>query len=68
MKKALRTIAGGFLVAVGVIFTILPGSILFVLAGLILLSMDYPKARVLLAMAQKSARKGAVKLDSLIRR
>jgi len=66
VKKTARTVIGSTLVVVGIVFTILPGSILMVLGGLMMLSVDYPKARKLLAMAQNSMSKSARKLDAVI--
>nr|WP_276310706.1 PGPGW domain-containing protein [Alteromonas sediminis] len=68
MKKATRTVAGTIMVAVGIVFTVLPGSILLVIGGLMLLSVDYPKARRLLAMAQRSMSRGARRLDAALTR
>ncbi|RPJ68854.1 tellurium resistance protein TerC [Alteromonas sediminis] len=56
------------MVAVGIVFTVLPGSILLVIGGLMLLSVDYPKARRLLAMAQRSMSRGARRLDAALTR
>lgn len=64
LAKSIRTTIGIGLVAVGIIFTIIPGSILFVLAGLVLLSVDHAFARGWLKKTQRVARRGAVKLDS----
>ena len=45
MGKTFRIGLGSILVAAGVIFFILPGSILFLLGGLLMLSYDVPRAR-----------------------
>ncbi|MFT5544025.1 MAG: hypothetical protein ACI96N_003244, partial [Arenicella sp.] len=45
IMKLVRSIVGVTLIFLGVLFTILPGSILLVLGGLVLLSMDHPPAR-----------------------
>lgn len=67
--KSIRTVAGIALVALGVVFTIIPGSILFILAGLFLLSFDHRFARRWLRVTQDAAAKGARKLDRwLLRR
>jgi len=66
VKKTARTVLGTTLVVVGIVFTILPGSILLVLGGLIMLSVDNPKARKLLAMAQSSMSKSARRLDAVM--
>ena len=62
MKKIRLTI-GGILVAGGVIFAILPGSILFLLSGLVLLSYDWPRARGWLKRCQNTMSHSARKID-----
>ena len=64
--RYIRSILGGLLVIAGVIFTILPGSSLFVLLGLVLISVDYKPARQLLARIQKAMSISARKLDSFL--
>lgn len=64
--KFVRTLIGSALLIAGIIFTILPGSILFVLAGLVLLSMDYPRVRKMLRFAQNKASLGARRLDAFL--
>lgn len=67
--KSVRTVAGIALVGLGIVFTIIPGSILFILAGLFLLSFDHKFARRWLRATQDTAAKGARKLDRwLLRR
>lgn len=61
--KAIRMTLGALLVASGVIFALLPGSILVLIGGLVLLSYDWPKARRWLAHCQSSMSRGARKLD-----
>ncbi|MEW9796673.1 PGPGW domain-containing protein [Alteromonas sp. CYL-A6] len=61
--KTLRLTAGLLCVAVGIIFTILPGSILLVIAGLVMLSVDFPAARKYLRHAQRGMSHGARRLD-----
>jgi drug/metabolite transporter (DMT)-like permease len=63
VAKTLRTIGGVLLCVGGVVFTIIPGSILLILAGLILLSYDYPMARRWLKSAQNMMSVSARKLD-----
>jgi Mg2+/citrate symporter len=65
MKKV-RTVLGALLVLSGVVFSILPGSILFVLGGLMMLAVDYPKARNALTWTQRRASLSARKLDSFL--
>jgi hypothetical protein len=66
MKKKLRIALGGLLAIFGVVFFILPGSILVLLAGLLMLSYDVPRARDWLRTCQKVMSKSASKLDKLI--
>ncbi|WP_284216542.1 tellurium resistance protein TerC [Agaribacter marinus] len=62
--KLVRTISGILLIAFSVIFSILPGSILFTLAGLVLLSIDYLAPRKLLRFTQKKMSTTARKADA----
>jgi hypothetical protein len=64
--KLVRTVFGSILVIAGIIFTILPGSFLLVLGGLVLLSMDFPLARKFLNRLQKTMYRAARKLDLMI--
>ena len=65
MKKVMITMCGGFLTFFGLIFMILPGPGLpFVLLGLIILSFEYPLAKVWLTKCQKLMSKGARWLDA----
>ncbi|WP_100640762.1 PGPGW domain-containing protein [Alteromonas facilis] len=64
LAKTTRTLLGGSLLAVGIVFTIVPGSILLVLMGLVILSIDHALPRKWLKVAQKGMSNGARKLDS----
>lgn len=66
MGKTFRISIGSIMVAAGVIFFILPGSIIFLLGGLLMLSYDVPRARVWLRMCQNSMATGARKLDRIM--
>lgn len=68
VMKIVRTVVGGTLAAVGIIFSILPGSILLVIGGLFLLSFDWPIARKWLAYCQNLMAKSARKLDNFLLR
>jgi Mg2+/citrate symporter len=68
MKKRLRTTVAILAIIIGVVFAILPGSILFLIGGLMLLSIDYPIARKWLKKCQNSMSKTARKLDRLLLR
>lgn len=61
--RHLKVILGMVLCIIGVVLTILPGSTLLVLAGLMLLSTEYTPARKLLKWVQRSMSQSAVKLD-----
>ncbi|GFD69767.1 hypothetical protein KUL106_30300 [Alteromonas sp. KUL106] len=50
----------------GIILTLLPGSILFVVAGLVLLSYDWPRARGWLKYSQRTMTSGARKVDRFL--
>ncbi len=66
MGKTIRIGLGSLMVAAGVIFFILPGSILFLLGGLLMLSYDVPRARNWLKVCQNNMATGARKLDRYI--
>ncbi|GAC14658.1 tellurium resistance protein TerC [Aliiglaciecola lipolytica] len=66
MKKTIRITLGAVLSAIGVVFAILPGSILFLLGGLLLLSYDIPLARRWLQKCQNGMTISARKLDRYI--
>jgi uncharacterized membrane protein YbaN (DUF454 family) len=64
MKKVLITVVGGFLVLIGAIFIIIPGpSVIFLLPGLYLLSLEYDQAKIWLRRVQKMMRNSARWLD-----
>ncbi|MBD3584322.1 tellurium resistance protein TerC [Salinimonas sp. HHU 13199] len=64
--KTLRLTLGATLFAAGIILTLLPGSILLVLGGLLILSYDWPKARTLLKYFQTGMRRSACKADAFL--
>lgn len=66
--KQLKVILGMVLCILGVVLTILPGSFLLLLAGLVLLSTEYPLAKRLLRKLQKSLSVSSRKLDSYLRK
>ncbi|GAB5381003.1 MAG: hypothetical protein Alis3KO_17870 [Aliiglaciecola sp.] len=66
MNKVIRVTLGVLGVLVGTVFAILPGSILFLLGGLVLLSVDFPVARKWLKKCQDGMSMGAKKLDRMI--
>lgn len=66
MNKVIRVTLGVLGVLVGTVFAILPGSILFLLGGLVLLSVDFPVARKWLKKCQDGMSIGAKKLDRML--
>jgi hypothetical protein len=67
VKRYFISLLGFILVAIGVIFIILPGpAILFLPLGLALLSLEYDWAKVWLRRCQRWMRKGAVAIDKWI--
>jgi hypothetical protein len=69
IKKSARTVIGAGLVALGLIFVIIPGpSLLLIIPGLFLLSYDYVWAKVWLRKCQSLMKKAATKLDAFIAR
>jgi len=67
VHKNIRMALGSVLAVAGIVFFILPGSILFLLGGLLLLSYDFPRARVWLKSCQRAMSGSAQKIDRLIR-
>jgi uncharacterized membrane protein YbaN (DUF454 family) len=69
MKKVIITIVGGALVLLGAIFIIIPGpSLVLIIPGLMILSLQYPSARKWLKKAQRMARRSAAWVDRAILR
>lgn len=66
LNKPIRITLGSIGVFIGIVFAILPGSILFLVAGLFLLSFDFPLARKWLRKSQKMMSWGARKLDNAL--
>ncbi|GGF55481.1 PGPGW domain-containing protein [Alteromonas lipolytica] len=66
MLKTIRLSLGALLFISGIILTLLPGSILLVIAGLMLLSYDWPRARTWLKFFQNQMASSARKLDRLL--
>lgn len=62
MRK-IRLLGGAVLLVAGIILTLLPGSIVLVLAGLMLLSVDWPPARRYLTRCQRGMAGSARRLD-----
>ena len=66
MLKAFRLTLGTLFFVGGIILTLLPGSILLVIGGLMLLSYDWPRARTLLRFFQNQMSASARKLDRFL--
>ncbi|GAC34682.1 PGPGW domain-containing protein [Paraglaciecola polaris] len=65
MKK-LRIGFGAVLLLAGIVLFIIPGSMLLVLAGLLILSVDVPMARTWLKRCQNSMSRSSAKLDRML--
>jgi hypothetical protein len=61
--RLFRVITSTILILLGVIFTFLPGSTIFLLAGLGLLSVDFYPARRFLTKAQRAISSSARRVD-----
>ena len=67
MKKIVITVVGGALVLLGAIFIIIPGpSLLLLIPGFYILSLEYDGAKVWLKRCQDLLKKSARWLDSII--
>lgn len=67
MKKLIISVIGGFLVILGTIFIIIPGpSLLLLIPGFYLLSMEYEWAKVWLKRCQRLLSKMARHVDSFL--
>jgi len=67
LKKILITIVGGLLVFIGLIFILLPGpAIIFIPAGLALLSLEYASAKIWLKKSQRAFKQAAQKSDQFV--
>jgi hypothetical protein len=64
MKRSVTTILGALFILLGLVFLIIPGpSIVFILPGLVLLSLHYPAAKPWLKKCMKLMRVAAVWID-----
>lgn len=67
IKKAGKTLVGSIILAIGVIFILVPGpAILFIPLGLVLLATEYDFAKNWLRRYQKWSSQSARKLDAKI--
>ncbi len=64
--RIVRLTLGAILFVGGIVLTLLPGSILLVVGGLVLLSYDWPKARNWLKYSQKTMTTSARKIDRFL--
>ena len=66
LNKPLRITLGAICTFIGTVLFILPGSILFLIAGLFLLSFDFPVVKGWLKKSMRAMSIGAAKLDSYL--
>ncbi|MBC3764296.1 tellurium resistance protein TerC [Neptunicella marina] len=67
MKRIVRISAGSLLILFGLVtFFILPGSILLILLGLVILSYDVPVAKGYIKTCQRIMRESAVRIDRFL--
>lgn len=66
LNKPARITLGAIGVFIGTVLFILPGSIFFLVAGLFLLSFDFPLARKFLKKSQRAMHTGSQKLDRFL--
>ncbi|MDC8830831.1 tellurium resistance protein TerC [Alteromonas gilva] len=64
--KVLRLTLGAVLFLGGLVLTLLPGSILLVIGGLLLMSYDWPRARSWLMFFQRQMSRSARRLDQIL--
>ncbi|NVK57844.1 MAG: tellurium resistance protein TerC [Alteromonadaceae bacterium] len=64
--KVFRLTLGAVLFTGGLLLTLLPGSILLVLGGLLLMSYDWPRARNWLLFFQRQMSRSARRLDQIL--
>ncbi|WP_333970229.1 PGPGW domain-containing protein [Alteromonas mediterranea] len=64
--RIVRLTLGAILFIGGIVLMLLPGSILLVVGGLMLLSYDWPRARGWLKYIQKTMTTGARKIDRFL--
>ena len=64
--KIVRLTLGSILFIGGIILTPLPGSILLVIGGLVLLSYDWPRARGWLKISQNMMASSARRIDRVL--
>ncbi|AEF03496.1 MAG: tellurium resistance protein TerC [Alteromonas sp.] len=64
--KIVRLTLGSILFIGGIILTLLPGSILLVIGGLVLLSYDWPRARGWLKISQNMMASSARRIDRVL--
>jgi hypothetical protein len=64
--RTLRLTFGAIMLISGIVLTLLPGSILLVVGGLVMLSYDWPRARTWLKYSQKTMTTGARKIDRFL--
>lgn len=69
MKRMTISVLGGFCLAVGILFVLIPGpAVIFIPLGLALLSLEYAWAKVWLKKSQRFFKRTAEQTDNLIRK
>ncbi|MCG7533274.1 PGPGW domain-containing protein [Psychrobium sp. MM17-31] len=66
LRKTLITLVGGGLLAFGLIFILLPGTVLILPIALAILALEYDWARRWVKVAQKMLTKSAKKMDDFV--
>ena len=67
LRKIAITVIGGFLLLIGLVFILLPGpAVIFIPAGLALLSLEYKGAKTWLRKSQRAFKLTAEKSDRFI--
>lgn len=66
IRKALITLVGGSLLAFGIIFIALPGTVVIIPVALAILALEYDWARRYVKIAQKMLSKSAKKMDQFV--
>lgn len=66
LRKPLITLVGGSLLAFGLIFILLPGTVLILPIALAILALEYEWARRYVKVAQRMLTKSAKKMDEFV--
>ncbi len=66
LRKTIITLVGGGLLAFGLIFILLPGTVIILPIALAILALEYDWARRYVKVAQRMLTKSAKKMDEFI--